>query len=337
MPPAGFKLHTTPEGIARRAAGRRAGLDGEAARLHADYITGGLSLAEVGRKSGRSSSAMRNLFECRGLTLRPSPKRENPHAANGCFLPAQPLTEAEIEAILRSSTALAIPPALRLTWRTWSLAERGRFIARLRAHLQLPGARPSGPFSANVEPFAYGHARAHAIVEASNRGKSSHSHGVKIRLSSEGVIYQGQLWYWTPKIGYHVSHKRNHTTVLHHAIWEARHGRPVPRSHVLRFIDGNLNNLVAENLRLITRDQLARENQARALTAQARARTSLLLQRSQLRPAGGRHLRDARGADARRRAWASGALRALPGARDHRLRQRRANARGDRGADAPRP
>lgn len=46
----------------------------------------------------------------------------------------------------------------------------------------------------------------------------------------------------------------------HKVIWEEEYG-PIPKGHVLIFLDRNKQNIVVENLQLITQAQLARMNQ----------------------------------------------------------------------------
>lgn len=289
MPAAGFKIANTPEGIARRASARRRKLDALAAAAYADYQQG-KSLPEVGRKYGRSSTAMREMFRRRGYALRKDWRSDKPHAANGCFLPKAILSGAEVDAILEQTTRFLVPEPLKFTWRKWSLAQRGAFLARLRARIGAGRAqvnRPTGPYSANVEPFDYASERAHAIVDALNAGRDSRTKIAQLRLNSEGVIFEGELWFWTYKVGYAKGPIRTvgKLLLLHHHLWSRAHdGRTVPPDHVLRFIDGNENNLTPENLRLVTRDEVCRENQARALAAKSRQFTAALLERSQTNP-----------------------------------------------------
>ena len=187
--------------------------------------------------------------------------------------------------MVESAIDFHVPDALKFTWRKWTLAQRADFLARLRARIS-PGVaqanRPTTPYSSNVEPFDYGSEHAHAIMRAANVGRNSRTKALQIRLNSEGVIFEGSLWFWTYKTGYAKGPLRQGTLhLLHHRIWSLAHGRPVPPGHVLRFIDGNPNNLVADNLILLTRDQVARENQAAALSKKSRELTALLLNRSQ--------------------------------------------------------
>jgi hypothetical protein len=286
MPPHGYKCNPSPAGIARRAAARRRKLDALVADMFAAYSTG-ISIAEVGRRfGGRSNTAVRNLFQARGYPFRAAWRSHSPHAPNRCFVAKAILTDAEVDAVLEQATRFAIPDALKFTWRKWTLEQRGTFLARLRARLGCCRAqvnRPTGPYSANVEFFDYASPRAHAIAAALNVGRDSRTKVAQIRLTSEGVIFEDALWFWTYQAGYaHGPVRAGALKLLHHHIWSrANGGRAVPSTHILRFIDGNENNLVLENLRLVTRDEVLRENQARGLAAKSRQITTALLERSQ--------------------------------------------------------
>lgn len=181
-----------------------------------------------------------------------------------------------------------MPAELKLEWRTWSLERRGWFITKLRAKLARLGDRRDLPFSSNVELFDYASPRAHEIAQRVNAGTDSRSARVKIDICSQGVIWRDRLWFWSHKVGYQSGPwtPENGRPVLHKAIWEETHGRKVPRHHVIRFIDGNPNNLAPENLHLATRNDIARENQAAALLRKSRERTAILLNRHQT---GNRH------------------------------------------------
>lgn len=47
---------------------------------------------------------------------------------------------------------------------------------------------------------------------------------------------------------------------VHHLVWEAHTGGPVPEGHALVFRDGNLRNFDPANLELVTRAELMRRN-----------------------------------------------------------------------------
>lgn len=276
-------IKLTAEGIARRAKARRAKLDAVAAAAYADYQSGD-SITEVARKhGGRSNTAMRGLFETRGWPMRANNRKRQPHRADGCFAAATLLTDAQANAIADAATDLRVPDALKLTWRKWTLARRAAHLARIRARLPALSDLPTGPYSANVVAWSYGSEAAHAIADRMNVGRNSQTKLVSIKTNSQGVIFEGSLWFWKPKTGYARGPLRadRPLELLHHHIWALAQGKPVPSSHVLRYRDGNANNLTPENLCLITRDDLARENQGRALQSKSRALTTALLNRSQ--------------------------------------------------------
>ena len=193
-------------------------------------------------------------------------------------------TPAEITAIIARATKFSIPDELRWEFRTWPMEKRGRFISRLRAKLKSPSDRPEKPFSANVTPFDYATPAARRIMDRVNAGLNSREAQCKINLISQGVIFRDELWFWSPKTGYckrGAWTQENGRPLLHHVIWEETHGRKVPPHHIVRFIDGNENNLVPENLVLQTRNNLARENQSTGLFRTSREATALLFRRAQ--------------------------------------------------------
>jgi hypothetical protein len=183
-----------------------------------------------------------------------------------------------------------VPQELKFEWRHWSLARRGKFIACIRAKLNRPTDRPCLPFSANVEPFDYSTPRAQAIARQMNAGCTSRQWRAMIRLNSQGVIYQGRLYFWAADGGgghtgaYYIGPWTPGTgrPALHHIIWRKFNG-PIPAGHVVRARDGNPNNLDPANLYLATRNDVARENQAASLLKKSRAATALLLDRAQAR------------------------------------------------------
>lgn len=277
-----------PEEVYQRiATTRRAHLDALIHEMHADYMRP-MSLNAVAKKYGLTRHCVRERFASRGLILRKA-QRDPQRLANGQIAAYVPKTEREITAIIARAKTFSVPLELKFEWRSWSLERRGEFVRRLRACLNPPGPMPTGPFSANVEPFAYGHPRAHAIAEKANAGQPSRNHKVFMMISSQGVIYRDTLYFWAADGGggttgaYYVGPWRPGIgrPALHKIIWQEANGRPVPKGHVIRFVDGNHNNLVAENLTLCTRNEVARENQAKALTRKSRALTALLLRRSQ--------------------------------------------------------
>ena len=251
--------------------------------MYAEY-SAGASLSDIGRRyGGRNRSTIRGLFSQRGLIIRPSATNDRPRDECGNLLPNPDHTPAQIERIIQTMTKIKIPVELSIEWRKWSLEKRADFIARIRARLQSPDDRPDLPFSDNVEPFDYGSQRAWEIVNRANQGLGSHYWKVKIDLCSQGVIYKGRLWFWSTKVGYQSGPwtPEGGRPSLHHTIWEEHTGSKVPTGFALRFADRNPNNLVPENLVLISRNDISRENQATGLTRKSRELTTILLNRTQ--------------------------------------------------------
>ncbi len=277
----------SPAGIAARASGRRALLDGLVRQMHAEYQAGA-SVRSLGRKFGRSPAAIRNLFQLRGLPLRAY--KSVPRQPNGAPVKMRLLSRLELRALAARLTRLVLPDEVRREWRRWDLAKRAWFVALVRARLNRPEDCPRRPYSANVEPFAYGSPKAHALVARLNRGLTSRNAAAQLKLVSQGVIYQGRLYFWASDRNgrgagaYYAGpwQPGRGRPALHRLIWEETHGRPIPPGGVVRHADGNPNNLDPTNLVLSTRDDLARENQARALLLRSRELTSLLLHRSRI-------------------------------------------------------
>jgi hypothetical protein len=249
---------------------------------HADYQKG-MSLAEVGRRYGRHGKSIFDLLLKRGYVLRPS-RNHNTHRRNGQFEAYKPHTKDQISEMIAASTKIAVPVELKLEWRYWTLPKRAEFIKRLRSRFPSDQDQPVGPFSRGLEPFDYGSPRAQAIVGEMNAGTDSRTSMIKLNICSQGVIWRGGLWFWSAKVGYQRMGPwtREHgRPSLHHTIWQETHGRKVPSGHVLIFADGNRNNHHPANLQLRTRNDLARQNQAKGLTRKSRAMTALLLKRTQ--------------------------------------------------------
>ncbi|MES2569438.1 MAG: HNH endonuclease signature motif containing protein [Verrucomicrobiota bacterium] len=253
-------------------------------RMYADYQSG-LSLTAVGRLHGRSHKTIRGLFTCRGLSIREASVKNR--SSSGAFAPLKPLSAEEIDALIADAKKLTIPWVLKSEWKKWPMEKRADFIARVRAKLNSPNDRPSTPFSSDLEPFDYASPRARAIADKANAGLDSQHAVVKIDLCSQGVIWREQLWFWARRIGYVCGPwtRAGGRPVLHHVIWEDHHGRNVPPSHVVTFLDGNRNNHAPENLSLRTRDDVCRANQAGALFKKSREMTAILLKRNHQRKA----------------------------------------------------
>jgi hypothetical protein len=249
--------------------------------MFSDY-EGGLSLSEVGRRHGRNRKSIPEVFLKRGIALRPCPHRQlATDPRTGCFLPKKRHTKRQIDAYVNTLDSVRIPDGLRWEWRLWPMPRRLDFIARVRARLDNPYERPSGPFSHNVIPWAYGHPLAMKLAyqDSSQKSKS------KVKLTSQGVIWQGKLFYWSGKTGSYTEGcgwtPEYGRPQLHHVIWEKHNGRPVPPKYTVIFRDGNKNNLTPRNLALRSMNECARINQAAWLNKRSRESTALLLRQHQ--------------------------------------------------------
>jgi hypothetical protein len=253
------------------------------AAMHADFM-GGMTFAQVERKYGRCKNSIRAIFQNRRLPLRAARHYTLAKKPDGTFERLAPLTPEEIDAMVAAAQIIAVPPGLKLEWRRWPLARRAEFITRLRERLAGPLDRPSGPFSANVQPFDYGTPAAWEIVHRKNRGTDSRGARAKINIRSQGVIFRDELWFWNADgHGYYQAGSwtaKRGRPALHRMLWSEANG-PIPPGHVVSHRDGNLNNLDPANLHLRSRDEVCRINQAGALTRKSRERTAILLQRSQ--------------------------------------------------------
>lgn len=250
------------------------------AAMHADYVAG-MTFAEVERKYGRSKSTARDIFIHRWLPVRePMKNAWRKHRADGTWEAMPPKTREEIDALIRNARTIAIPDELRLEWRKWDLARRADFIRRVRARLASPLDVPALPFSDNLTYFDYGSEAAWEIIRRANEGLTSRKSVMAIKLISEGVIWNGKLWFWVRRESYYMEgvpwRPDRPRRVLARVIYESVHG-PLPHHSVVRVIDGNPNNLDPSNLRLATRDDICRENQANALLRKSRERTKALL------------------------------------------------------------
>lgn len=154
-----------------------------------------------------------------------------------------------------------------------------------------PQPQPSTPFSENVLPFAKGDAGHTKLFRKLNRRGNGRNARVKTHFNSRGVIWNGLPFYWCSK-GYYRGGAIGQRLPLQEQVWSAHHRRPVPKSpvkHVIIFRDGNKNNFSPDNLQLITKAEIATQNQrhldrSRAFeiagkrwTKQSRRMTSTLL------------------------------------------------------------
>jgi hypothetical protein len=265
--------------------------------IYNDYMDHGEVCAAIAARWKRNPSSIGALLVKWGLIER-SPARQDAikkrQRDNGArFAAGNRATPEEIEAIIDQMAAaprkgkgaciILIPPELRWEFKSWPMEKRGDFIARLRAKLDSPKDRPTTPFSKNVTPFDYTTPAAREIKDRLNAGLNSREAVCKINICSQGVIYKGELYFWTAKTGYdrRGCWKRGEgRPLLHRIIWEELHG-PLPLKHIVYFKDGNDNNFEPDNLGLMSMNENARRNQAASLFRKSRERTALLLQRAQ--------------------------------------------------------
>lgn len=274
----------TPKAVQKAATSRRARLDALGPQMHADYMQP-LPMTVVARKYGTDKGTVRFVFRRLGLAIRPA--KEIARQPNGSPMRYVPMTDEQIDAAIASCTKIKVPTELKFEWRRWAADRRSWFIRRMRAKLQPAKSAPTTPHSTNVEPFDYASPRAHEIAARMNVGKSSREHACDIRISSQGVIYRERLYFWAQKAGFEFGAYYAGQWIpgvgrpaLHQVIWQ-EHNRPLRRGEVVRHADGNRNNFDPANLVLLSRNELARENQAIGLTKKSRALTALLLARSQ--------------------------------------------------------
>lgn len=263
--------------------------DALVAAMYADYQLP-MSLSAVGRKyADRTAEEVKEIFKRRGFAIRKYTGFVPPNdPVTGCFMAAKPFTKRQIDAFIAKATKVAIPAALAHEWRRWPMQRRASFIRRLRRRLK-PAGPSALPYSSNVEPFDYASSRAQSICKALNEGLSSWYWKTKIDLCSQGVIWNGKLWFWTRKAGFISAESwtpERGRPLLSHAIWEQTHKRKVPPHHVVRFLDGNDNNLDPANLVLATKNDVCRENQAQSLARKSRELTRALLIRQQRKETG---------------------------------------------------
>jgi hypothetical protein len=236
------------------------------------------SAAAVERQFGIPIKGLKNILERRGFQVRPP--KITPRLGFGVRLPEP--TEAEISAAIAKLKFVNVPPELKIQWKRWSMAKRQKFIQRIRATLKPKTDRPTTPFSENVTPWEYGTPAAMEIARKLNEGRTSQTKLVSIRAGSQGVIWDGQLWFWTGRAtdgapyGYQGGRPRR---LLHRVIWERTHGQPVPDKHIVSIKDGNWNNLSPDNFQLISMAENATRNKNAGRAAKGEAAAALLLQR----------------------------------------------------------
>lgn len=240
-------------------------------QMHREHLQG-LYLRDLQRKYGYQDQNIKNAFVRLGLEVRLCPTLG--HYARTMHRHSR----EEILALVAQTGRVMIPVALRTEWREWDLKKRWWLIQKLIEKHGLPFDLPSGPYSANVQPFHYGTPEAHEVAAKINEGLNSRQWLCHLKIMSRGVIHGGYLWSYVPEYGYV---RGGYTPgsgrkVLHRELYKAHHG-PIPRDCVVRFIDGNPNNLDPANLTLATRNDVARQNQASHLTAISRRKLQAIL------------------------------------------------------------
>lgn len=263
----------------------------EVAAMRADYESG-MSASAVERKHGVAEKGLRSVFQRRGIPWRKWNQRQA-HHANGQFVRDTPKTPAEITALIEAAPRLTIPAPLKNEWRDhWSLAKRKQFVDRLRASLQRRGHTfaPTKPHSKNVQPFDYFTPAARAIVKVANFGRTSQTKAIQMRPASQGMIYRGELWFWTHDgyqrqlFGHESEGRGGHRPFLHRHIYELHHG-PIPPKHTVIFRDDNKNNFDPKNLALRSMADCARLNQVFRRLARDPKNPDLLAKAQQVKDA----------------------------------------------------
>jgi hypothetical protein len=240
-------------------------------KMHREHLSG-LYLRDLQRKYGYMDGNIKNAFVRLGLEVKLCPTLG--HYARTLHR----RSKAELLAIVGQTRRIQVPHELRTEWREWSLEKRWWFIRALIKRHGYPFEMPQGPYSANVVPFHYGTKAAHETAAKVNAGLTSRQWLCHLKIMSRGVIYDGHLWSYVPDNGYvrGMFKKGEGRKVLHREIYKAHHGA-IPEGCVVRFRDGNENNFDPANLTLETRNDLARQNQAKHLTAVSRRKLQALM------------------------------------------------------------
>jgi hypothetical protein len=251
-----------------------------------DFYQTGATFAEVERRFGVGKAGVRSIFLGRGLAIRePIANAWRHKRTDGTWQAMPPKTAEEIEELIQAATKIAVPVELKLEWRKWDLEKRVDFIRRLRARLGNTRTAPTGPFCEGMVPFDYGTPAAWEIIRRLNADTNSRTWRAKLNIISEGVIYDGLLWFWSQPFGAYYrragkADSERYWVVLPRHVWRKEHGR-IPAGWLVRIRDGNPNNMDPANLYLATKNDVARENQASALSRKSRERTALILSKSQ--------------------------------------------------------
>jgi hypothetical protein len=252
--------------------------------VHRDYVAG-MTLAAAGRKYGHDRRTLRDCFARFGLKIRPL-HYEIIRGRHGQIAPVKPKTDREINELVAKAPRMAVPGPLRVEWRHWSMSRRMWLIGKLRN--RFPSTRPKGAYSSNVVPFDYGTPAPREIMESMNEGTNSRTKRCQLRPISEGVIFEGRLWFWVSQHknrgnmqgdGYFIGTWKpgRGRPCLHHELWERTHGRKVPEGYTVVHADGNKNNLEPSNLVLRSRADCARQNIVIWRMKRSREQTAALL------------------------------------------------------------
>ena len=234
------------------------------AALRADYDSG-MAAAAVERKHGLSGKSLQAFFRRRGWPWRKY-TRCHLRRINGRFQKDPPKSAREIAALIAQLKFVRVPAALKAEWKHWSLARRGKFIAQVRAHLAGRGHTfaPTGPHSANVQPFDYTTPAARAIMAAANAGRNSRTKAIQLHPGSQGMIHAGELWFWAHdghqrQLHGHREERGQWRPFLHRHIYEKFYGK-IPAGMTVIHVDGNKNNFDKQNLALRSMADCARMN-----------------------------------------------------------------------------
>jgi hypothetical protein len=174
-----------------------------------------------------------------------------------------PKTAAEINRLISQLTRVSVLKPLHHEWRLWPMGRREWFIRKVRAHLVKTGKAdfaPSESPSANVVPFDYWTPAAREIVERLNIDRDSRHKVASLKPSSQGMIYQGRLYFWAGDVYCYATKPYRGHVLLHHVVYEQHHG-PVPDAHIVVHKDGNKNNFNSRNLAAMSMADNARRNQ----------------------------------------------------------------------------
>jgi hypothetical protein len=240
----------------------------EIRRWHKEYREGAI-IDTLAAKHRLSTKTISLKFRELGLKVRTAQE----------YLGLPKLTARQIDALVRKAGRVHVPARLKREWRGWPMERRRDFILRIRAKLNSPKDQATTPFSANVERFDYWSENARTIVQRMNAGRNSRNKVIALKPGSQGVIWtpaggEPQIFFWVsnlPKSAGGIYQKGAGGTyrtaadrpLLHHLIWKEHHEREIPAGHVIRFRDGNVNNLDPENLDLQWRGDEAMENSAK--------------------------------------------------------------------------